>query len=87
MGGYNAFTLDATDALGPRNSLVVRVHDDTDASFHSRGKQKTRRGGIWYTPQSGIWQPVWLEAVPRHYIESLRIVPLFDQSAVEVMVR
>lgn len=87
MGGYNAFALDATDALGPRNSLVVRVHDDTDASFHSRGKQKTRRGGIWYTPQSGIWQTVWLEAVPRHYIESLRIVPLFDQSAVEVMVR
>ena len=87
MGGYNAFTLDATDALGARNSLVVRVHDDTDASFHSRGKQKTRRGGIWYTPQSGIWQTVWMEAVPRHYIESLRIVPLFDQSAVEVMVR
>lgn len=87
MGGYNAFTLDATDALGPRNSLVVRVHDDTDASFHSRGKQKTRRGGIWYTPQSGIWQTVWMEAVPRYYIESLRIVPLFDQSAVEVMVR
>ena len=87
MGGYNAFTLDATDALGPRNILVVRVHDDTDASFHSRGKQKTRRGGIWYTPQSGIWQTVWMEAVPRHYIESLRIVPLFDQSAVEVMVR
>ena len=87
MGGYNAFTLDATDALGPRNTLVVRVHDDTDASFHSRGKQKTRRGGIWYTPQSGIWQTVWMEAVPRYYIESLRIVPLFDQSAVEVTVR
>lgn len=87
MGGYNAFTLDATDALGPRNTLLVRVHDDTDASFHSRGKQKTRRGGIWYTPQSGIWQTVWMEAVPRRYIEGLRIVPLFDQSAVEVTVR
>ena len=87
MGGYNAFTLDATEALGPRNTLVVRVHDDTDASFHSRGKQKTRRGGIWYTPQSGIWQTVWMEAVPRRYIEGLRIVPLFDQSAVEVTVR
>lgn len=86
MGGYNAFTLDATDALGPRNTLLVRVHDDTDASFHSRGKQKTRRGGIWYTPQSGIWQTVWMEAVPRRYIEGLRIVPLFDQSAVEVTV-
>ena len=87
MGGYNAFTLDATDALGPRNTLLVRVHDDTDASFHSRGKQKTRRGGIWYTPQSGIWQTVWMEAVPRRYIEGLRIVPLFDRSAVEVTVR
>lgn len=87
MGGYNAFTLDATDALGPRNTLLVRVHDDTDAGFHSRGKQKTRRGGIWYTPQSGIWQTVWMEAVPRRYIEGLRIVPLFDQSAVEVTVR
>lgn len=87
MGGYNAFTLDATEALGPRNTLVVRVHDDTDAGFHSRGKQKTRRGGIWYTPQSGIWQTVWMEAVPRRYIEGLRIVPLFDQSAVEVTVR
>ena len=85
-GGYNAFTLDATDALGPRNILVVRVHDVTDAGFHSRGKQKTRRGGIWYTPQSGIWQTVWMEAVPRYYIESLRIVPLFDRSAVEVTV-
>ena len=40
MGGYNAFTLDATDALGPRNTLVVRVHDDTDASFHSRASRK-----------------------------------------------
>ncbi len=87
MGGYNAFTLDATDALSPTNTLVVRVHDDTDASFHSRGKQKTRRGGIWYTPQSGIWQTVWMEAVPRRYIEGLHIVPLFDRSAVEVTVR
>ena len=87
MGGYNAFTLDATDALGPRNTLLVRVHDDTDASFHSRGKQKPRRGGIWYTPQSGIWQTVWMEAVPRRYIEGLHIVPLFDRSAVEVTVR
>ena len=87
MGGYNAFTLDVTDALGPTNTLVVRVHDDTDAGFHSRGKQKTRRGGIWYTPQSGIWQTVWMEAVPRRYIEGLHIVPLFDRSAVEVTVR
>lgn len=84
MGGYTAFTADITDALQKENTLVVRVHDDTDGSDHSRGKQKTKRGGIWYTPQSGIWQTVWLEAVPEKYIESLRIVPLFDESAVEI---
>ena len=87
MGGYNAFTLDATSALGERNELVVRVRDDTDRSFHSRGKQRTKRGGIWYTPQSGIWQTVWMEAVPRRYIEDMRITPLFDLSAVEILVR
>lgn len=84
MGGYTAFWADITDALKKENTLVVRVHDDTDKSFHSRGKQKTKRGGIWYTPQSGIWQTVWLEAVPENHIEALRVVPLFDESAVEV---
>ncbi|MBQ4577085.1 MAG: NAD(P)H-dependent oxidoreductase subunit E, partial [Firmicutes bacterium] len=39
LGGYTAFTADITDALSKENTLVVRVHDDTDKSFHSRGKQ------------------------------------------------
>ncbi len=83
-GGYTAFSFDITEHLKPQNVLTVRVKDVTDASYHSRGKQKTRRGGIWYTPQSGIWQTVWCECVPRAYIASLRVTPLFDESAVEV---
>ncbi len=55
-GGYTAFTLDATDALVESNVLLVAVRDGTDTNELSRGKQKTKRGGIWYTPQSGIWQ-------------------------------
>lgn len=31
------------------------------------------RGGMWYTPVSGIWQTVWLESVPGTYIENLNI--------------
>ncbi|MDD3334229.1 MAG: glycoside hydrolase family 2 TIM barrel-domain containing protein [Eubacteriales bacterium] len=81
-GGYNAFTLDATESIQEQNILIVQVHDDTDASWHSRGKQKTKRGGIWYTPQSGIWQTVWLEPVPKQYIQSLTAVPLVDEEAV-----
>lgn len=85
-GGYTAFCFDITDKLLAENELVVRVRDKSDSSFHSRGKQKTKRGGIWYTAQSGIWQTVWLESVPEKYITDLKILPLFDDSAVEITV-
>ena len=84
-GGYLPFSFDATDSLKEgENTLAVRVRDESDASFHSRGKQKRKRGGIWYTPQSGIWQTVWCESVPAQYIAALRITPLFDESSVEI---
>ena len=85
-GGYLAFEADVTEALdgAMEMTVTVRVTDDTDKSYHSRGKQKSKRGGIWYTPQSGIWQTVWAEAVPACYIKSLRITPQFDRSTVEV---
>ena len=86
MGGFTAFTADVTDALAAENTLVVRVHDDTDKSWHSRGKQKTERGGIWYTPQSGIWQTVWMEAVPAVHISSLHLEPLFDEKSIRITV-
>lgn len=83
-GGYTAFTLDITQYIRQENVITVKVRDFSDTSYHSRGKQKTKRGGIWYTTQSGIWQTVWLESVSDEYIEELRITPLFDQSAVEI---
>ena len=86
MGGYTSFTADITGELAEDNTLVVRVHDDTDQSWHSRGKQKTQRGGIWYTPQSGIWQTVWMEAVPPIHIQDARLEPLFDESALRLTV-
>ena len=85
-GGYTAFTLDVTAQCTGDDELLVRVRDDTDESPLSRGKQKTKRGGIWYTPQSGIWQTVWAEIVPEMYIAGLRIVPKFDDSRVEITV-
>lgn len=86
-GGYTAFTLDITKLLQDgENVLTVAVRDDTDTVPLSRGKQKTTRGGIWYTPQSGIWQTVWLESVPQNYIRSLHVTPLFDAHQVEITV-
>ena len=79
IGGYLPFEADITSALGEGKAVItVRVTDETDKSYHTRGKQKTKRGGIWYTPQSGIWQSVWIEAVPLSYVRALRITPFFD---------
>jgi len=89
VGGFTPFSCDITDALsgGQDLTVTVRVRDITDTGSHSRGKQKTKHGGIFYTPQSGIWQTVWMERVPRTYIRSLVITPLFDESAVEIRVK
>ncbi|HNW87070.1 MAG TPA: glycoside hydrolase family 2 TIM barrel-domain containing protein [Candidatus Limiplasma sp.] len=86
-GGYNAFTAELPDALMPgENMLTVRVRDDTDASWRTRGKQKQKRGGIWYTPQSGIWQTVWAERVPKQYMRGLRLTPRLNENAIEICV-
>ena len=85
-GGYTPFSIDITRELKEENQLIVKVKDLTDTSHHTRGKQKTRKGGIWYTPQSGIWQTVWMESVPEEYISGLHITPLYDEEAVEITV-
>ena len=85
-GGYAPFTADLTDALrGDRHAeLIVAVQDDSENSALGHGKQRLKRGGSWYTAQSGIWQPVWAECVPDTYIRSLHITPHFDDSSVEI---
>ncbi len=85
-GGYNAFSVDITDAIKreSENELTVRVRDMTDSGYGTRGKQRIKRGGIWYAAQSGIWQTVWLESVPAQYIRSVKITPDFDNARVIV---
>ncbi|MET0839717.1 MAG: sugar-binding domain-containing protein, partial [Marmoricola sp.] len=86
-GGYLPFTLDVTDHLtGADDLLEVRVRDLSETSFHARGKQRLDRGRIWYTAQSGIWQTVWLEAVPASYVERLVLTPHLDAGELEVTV-
>ena len=79
-GGYLPFSvaLNETFISGIPNELIVRVRDETDTACWSRGKQSTKPGGIWYTPQSGIWQTVWLERAPKRRIETVVITPLYD---------
>jgi len=74
-GGYLPFTLDITDAYqAGENQLMVKVTDSMSHKY-PYGKQRKRRGEMWYTPVSGIWQSVWLESVPENYVENIRITP------------
>ncbi len=84
-GGYTPFTFDVTDFLKEKNnSIEVTVTDPTDTGAQARGKQSSKRGGIWYTPQSGIWQTVWLEQVAENYVESFRVTPDIDTECVDL---
>ena len=72
-GGYENITFDITQALREENELILRCRDDLRDLSYPYGKQVMKRGGMWYTPVSGIWQTVWLEAVPENYVNSLDI--------------
>ena len=70
---YLPFSVDITDALY-RGSNRLRVSAVNDLSPHYPwGKQRKKRGGMWYTPVSGIWQTVWMEPVPEKRIRDLQI--------------
>lgn len=84
-GGYLPFSADITDALRPgENRLEVKAVD-TLSHDYPYGKQHRRPHGMWYTPVSGIWQLVWLEAAPeRGAVASLRLTPDLTGVTVEV---
>ena len=75
-GGYLPFTFDVTNYLKTteENYLKVVVYDDLSTNY-PYGKQTNKRGGMWYTPVSGIWQNVWMENVAEHYIKKLTLTP------------
>ena len=75
-GGYLAFSYDITDSIKRvgDNVLKVKVTDKLSLDY-PYGKQCKKRGGMWYTPVSGIWKSVWLEAVPEKYIERIKMTP------------
>lgn len=72
-GGYLPFTFDITEAVRQGRNLLKVKAKDTLSACYPYGKQRKARGGMWYTPVSGIWQSVWMEWVPENYITGLDI--------------
>ena len=82
-GGYLPFYFDITKVVekSSENHLCVKATDTLDLNY-PYGKQCKKRGGMWYTPVSGIWQTVWIENVPDSYIEKVKITP--DLNGIDV---
>lgn len=88
IGGFLPFSFDIKPYVKEKdNELIVRVKDYSDTSHYSRGKQKLKRGKIWYSAQSGIYLPVWLEGVSNDYVESIKLTPNIDTETLEITVK
>src|SRR4051794_26692834 len=90
-GGYTPFGADVTDALRPagEQEVVVRAFDDPLDLEKPRGKQDWRPEPhiVWYPRTTGIWQTVWLEAVPEAHVAALRWRPDVPAWAIGVEAR
>ncbi|MGO9113879.1 MAG: glycoside hydrolase family 2 protein [Thermoguttaceae bacterium] len=83
-GENAAFSFEITDLLKDGlNELVVRVFDDLRSGLQVGGKQAFNKSeGCVYTRTTGIWQPVWLEAVGSSFVENISVVPDPDHDRV-----
>jgi beta-galactosidase/beta-glucuronidase len=84
-GGYLPFSFDITNYLIEEdNDLILLVKDYTNTSKYPFGKQSINRGGIFYTPTSGIYDTVWLEQVPIVHIKDINFITNPDTGEVKV---
>lgn len=75
IGGYLPFSFNVTKYLKRGENLIkIEVKDPLNLDL-AYGKQRKKRGGMWYTETSGIWQTVWLEEVCENYIKSIKVTP------------
>ena len=87
-GGYDPFTFDITSLIrGSQQLLELRVTDPVNMGPQPRGKQVLKPGGIWYTSVTGIWQTVWLEAVPGTFVSSTKQVPDIDKQVLKISIK
>lgn len=85
VGGFLPFEFNIKQYINiDNNELIVKVKDFSDTSYYSRGKQRIDRGGIWYTPQSGIYFPVWIESVSSDYIKNIKFTPDIDKEEIVI---
>ncbi len=76
IGGFTSFSFDITYLLKEgENRIVVNALDNLRGDLQPAGKQsKTYYSkGCDYSRTTGIWQTVWLEYLPKNYIQKVKV--------------
>ncbi|MGO4590494.1 glycoside hydrolase family 2 protein [Paenarthrobacter sp. 2TAF44] len=88
-GGFTPFTADLGGVAEPGTEAVIVVRArDSRHEMQARGKQATwyNNTHCQYTRTTGIWQTVWMEAVPEVHIKRLRMTPNLADSSITIEV-
>lgn len=86
VGGYERFSFDITKQVHAGENCI-RVHvEDSFSMTQPRGKQRWQKEnfGCWYVQTTGIWKTVWMEYVPKTYLESVKMTPDLKQGVLHV---
>ena len=88
-GGSTSFEADITSFVTPGNThkLIVHAEDFLRSGTQGNGKQSKRyhSEGCSYTRTTGIWQTVWLEAVPTQGLKNCRLITDIDNGTVTLV--
>jgi beta-galactosidase/beta-glucuronidase len=86
-GGHTPFSAEITGLVRDgSNSIVVKAADFSKDLSIPRGKQywQEKSAAIWYTGTTGIWQTVWLEALPDIYLHKVKYTPYIDSNEIQI---
>lgn len=84
IGGYISFAMDITKAVVAGENAIVICATDLLRSQNQPGGKQSRKfysHGCSYTRTTGIWQTVWLENVPNHYIKRTKYCPSLENES------
>ena len=88
-GGQCGFAVDLSRFVRPgaTHDLVLCVRDNTRSGLQPSGKQSPwpHSRGCHYTRVTGIWQTVWMEAVPAGGLRDAQILPDLDRAALHIV--
>lgn len=86
-GGYTSFSFDISEfVLEGDNDITVYARDNGRDGLQPRGKQSIKfySVGCDYTRTTGIWQTVWVEFVPKTYIQKVKYYPNIKDGSIHI---